>query len=59
MSNTTNPVRVCLFALQEMTHSTDFLGLKGARATTLKGNILVYMAWCDLEGAFVSLTTPD
>jgi len=33
-----------------MTHSTDFPDIEGDRATPLKVDILVNMAWCDLRG---------
>jgi len=42
-----------------MAHSSDFPVLEEARATTLKGNILVYMAWCDLQCTSFNLITPD
>ena len=38
-----------LITLQDMAHRTDFLNPDGARATNLKVDILVYMAWCDLR----------
>ena len=44
VSNTTHPLRTYPFTLQDMSHNTDFPGLKGARTTNLNSNILVYMA---------------
>jgi len=56
---TTNPLRAYNFTLQHMAHSTDFSNPEEALATNLKGNILVYMAWCDLQYASINLITPD
>jgi hypothetical protein len=51
MSNTTIAVRAYRFILQDMAQSTDFLGLKVARATIRNGDILVYMVWFYFQGA--------
>ena len=59
MSKTMKPVRASLFTLEDTAHSTDFPGLRGARATCLNGNILVYMAWWDLRSTFISLTRAE
>jgi hypothetical protein len=59
MSKITNPVSIYRFTLQDKSHSTDFPDPEGARATPLNGNILVYMAWCDFQGAPIKLTKPD
>jgi hypothetical protein len=59
MSKTTHRARALISTLQDTAHRTDSPGPERARATNLNGNILVYMAWCDLQGVSVNLTTPD
>jgi hypothetical protein len=36
-----------------MAHRTEYPNADGVRATNLKVDILVYVAWCDLRGRYL------
>jgi hypothetical protein len=58
MSNTKNPVRAYLFILQDKAQPRFFWN-RGSMSGNSSPQFLVHMARCDLQGAFIHLTTSD